>query len=377
MRQNTYGIVGLAVLLVVAIGCGGSDAANNLFTGEGGSAGSAGTATGGSAGTDAGLDSNGGTAGQAGEASVGGSSGQGGTSTGGTGGVAGSSGTGGTAGVAGSSGTGGTGGTVDAGPDYTKPPRYNDINLWLSGDNGTVIGSPTKVAGWTDQSVAHNDVVAVDLADQPVRVANGLNGLPVVRFDGQANCMRFPGQYDNGLFGGSFHYGLSAFFVVKVTSLSGWGRFLDLGTDDYGGCGHLIAFGRTGGTADFLFGVVNENSNCNSPQTSLASSGSIVLSQAALIEVIQHPLNPPNGLTAETTILKNGMLVANGQNVPVPVMLQRRVNGLGCSLAGNNGDHGHFFQGDMAEVLMYVANLSEEERIWAETYLMNKWGITP
>lgn len=69
---------------------------------------------------------------------------------------------------------------ADAGP--TMPPT-GDLTLWLRSDLG-VTTSDAGVALWKDQSPGANDFAQADGKSQPTRVASGLNGLPLIQFDG-------------------------------------------------------------------------------------------------------------------------------------------------------------------------------------------------
>lgn len=65
--------------------------------------------------------------------------------------------------------------------------------LWLRADEGISLDDNGGVAYWTDQSGQGHDAFQNELNDRPLWVANGLNGLPVVRFDG-AQALDLLGQ---------------------------------------------------------------------------------------------------------------------------------------------------------------------------------------
>jgi hypothetical protein len=64
------------------------------------------------------------------------------------------------------------------------------LRLWLRADQG-VIGEPTSVNGWEDQSGHNNNAVPIGPAPLTV-VANSINGLPAAHFDGLGGCFRLP-----------------------------------------------------------------------------------------------------------------------------------------------------------------------------------------
>jgi hypothetical protein len=71
--------------------------------------------------------------------------------------------------------------TLGSGPDVP----VGSLALWLKADSGlTEIGTNTPVSFWADQSAKGNHATQPTTVYQPTWVANGLNGLPVVHFNG-------------------------------------------------------------------------------------------------------------------------------------------------------------------------------------------------
>ena len=83
------------------------------------------------------------------------------------------------------------------------------LALWLRGDAGTVLNG-AAVTQWADQSGNNRHATQGTSGNQPTRVNAGLNGLPVVRFDGANDFQTFPLPV-NGL------TGMSIFLVAANT----------------------------------------------------------------------------------------------------------------------------------------------------------------
>ncbi|MEI6122896.1 MAG: PKD domain-containing protein [Bacteroidota bacterium] len=64
-----------------------------------------------------------------------------------------------------------------------SPIALGGLSLWLKADEGITLNSG-HVSVWADQSGNGNTATQSTLANQPLYVANGLNGKPLLRFDG-------------------------------------------------------------------------------------------------------------------------------------------------------------------------------------------------
>lgn len=65
-----------------------------------------------------------------------------------------------------------------------SPPDFPDLVFWISADGPINVDVTNRVTQWTDRSGLNNNVSQANPAKQPLFVANGFNGRPVVRFDG-------------------------------------------------------------------------------------------------------------------------------------------------------------------------------------------------
>ncbi len=65
-----------------------------------------------------------------------------------------------------------------------SPPDFADLVFWISADGPVNVDVANRVTQWTDRSGLNNHITQANPAKQPLLVASGFNGRPVVRFDG-------------------------------------------------------------------------------------------------------------------------------------------------------------------------------------------------
>jgi hypothetical protein len=71
----------------------------------------------------------------------------------------------------------------------TSPATVSGLITWVRGDSGLTPDAAGRVAVWRDQSGAGNDLTQGTVASRPVVVPAGMNGYPVLHFDGSNDCM--------------------------------------------------------------------------------------------------------------------------------------------------------------------------------------------
>lgn len=98
----------------------------------------------------------------------------------------------------------------------TEPPRQN-LQLWLKADAGVTADANGAVTAWADQSGQGNHAAQPVPARAPKLVENVLNGKPILRFEGGTRYLDVPNS-DSVAFVGD----LSTFFVVKFADRSGY-----------------------------------------------------------------------------------------------------------------------------------------------------------
>jgi hypothetical protein len=282
----------------------------------------------------------------------GGSGGTGASTTGGNGGNAGGSnggtGAGGSGGVTGG-GTGGqsgggTGGTpTDGGGGSGGGPQIptNGLVLWLRADQGAPAAGP--VATWSDQSGNGNDATQPSAALRPNVVTNSMNGLPTVQFDGANDWMILPAGF------GDWTQGMSLYIVSAPAP-----AVLDE-------CYNWLQLSNGDEVDDMGFWHANGGAGYEVADNYVGTSENLLVSDAPnLIAFVESGLNVSGYVNASAPVVND--------TLAPPVNVPRSDNFLG------SGHYCGYFQGLMAEVLLYNRALSSAETVNVITHLTNKWG---
>ena len=230
--------------------------------------------------------------------------------------------------------------------NHLKQP--GQVVLHLDAAQGAATDGNGRVAKWLDQSDQQHHASQSDPQQAPLYVPSSINGLPALHFDGHRRFMNIAGNVlpsDES----------TAFIVARDTHpngnqadhrevLSNWS-------------------GREGnyGTSWFL-GL---------------TSGSLIRFSDALIttEALHEPESPflltasngPNGVTLEQ---QNRSLVANASRLP-----PRRLDT--AWVIGQQGNiDGEYWHGDIAEIIVFSRQLSEENRRTMRQLLIRKYSLT-
>lgn len=209
------------------------------------------------------------------------------------------------------------------------PSEVSGLSLWFKADAITGLVNDDPVSTWSDSSDNGNDATQT-LTARPLYKTNILNGLPVVRFDGSNDIMNIANSPTVG-----------SVFVV-----SNW-RGAALFPADFRGM-----FGRAAGGRSVLFGR-NAESNIGSTLTNgttlVRVNGGSTSSIRSYLQYLTHKI-----CYVETTVPisgESGWYIASGD-------------------AANK-----FWNGDIAEVIVYSVQLSTENRQLVEKYLSKKYAI--
>lgn len=253
-----------------------------------------------------------------------------------------------------------------------NPRAIPNLQLWLDATRIAQADS-TAVATWSDQSGNGYDATQGSSAARPTFIASGLNGLPVVRFDGTDDRLSIPSSTATFKF---LHSDVSTVFMVM----------------------------KAGIVADpnaiyIVFSNGNSNSNVNSyeiwwddraPASRNNSIRHIVArSTPTTATVVSNDAN--NYFTANTYGILS--IVSDPANATAANRSSLSLNG-GVSVKNNfttnalaTGDaHGNLtigdipsggvrFNGDIAEIIVYNRALNTSELAQVHKYLSMKWGI--
>ena len=239
---------------------------------------------------------------------------------------------------------------VFASTDNAFSPLDLSPGLWVdASDLTTITGSQSTISQWNDKSGNNRHLTQSTAASQPIYKWNALNELSVVRFDGTDDY--FDGS---GLGTPWIHHPVRG------------------GQSSHGGCqrGTLASDGTYTSSKLHLY---TSTSGLNS-KMALHSGGTINGSNTKTLNSWSIDTFHRGDVTnwgSTGSIFHNGTLDASG-TMGANTLLSLNAFNIG------NWDDGstktRHLDGDLAELIIYPANLSDHERQQVEVYLARKWG---
>jgi len=228
--------------------------------------------------------------------------------------------------------------SAPAAPRQAAAPRLPDslsqLRLWLRADAGVTLDEQGRVSGWKDRSGKGHDAQQLLASARPELVSEGVNGQPALRFDGQKRFLALNGQPLTS----------QAFTILAVvTDRAGAGSHREIFSNwrRENNIGSAVFLGTTGASAvrftDFF-----------------APAG--VLSQPDQPLVLSALTGPG------TAAVFQNRDVLSERPAPLPV---RKLDT--PYVIGQQGNiDGEYWQGEIAEVLVYDRTLSraELEGLW-------------
>lgn len=223
-----------------------------------------------------------------------------------------------------------------------------NLYTWYRADKGITLG--TGVNGWADQSLSLKDVTQATAGAQPVynSTTNLINFNPTLTFDGTNDVL------SNTTISHSGTNGEDMFAVVLPNSLPA-------AVHDIIGLGTVA---NTGNSTEFRL----SSDRLNYISANSTTIGSIANPSTSLGVQLANA-NKSN--TGAASIFLNGNSVSTGTIAEMPVS-----NQLNLGARRLSGVNGLFFNGRMAEVVLYNRQLNAAERQQVTSYLAIKYGIT-
>ncbi|MEY2564930.1 MAG: large repetitive protein [Verrucomicrobiota bacterium] len=211
------------------------------------------------------------------------------------------------------------------------------LQLWLRADTGVSLNGPTSVSQWLDQS-ANLFALQGSGSQQPQLIANAVNGKPVLRFDGGANILQTAGAAD--IFKSS-----ASWTVILVTQPGAtqqtYANILDHQHDSLS-----FVMEQNGGNAN-QYWIGDDLVALDSTRTQMLASVRTASTQRDYM---------------------NGMKFADLSVNPFSPQVRRF--GVGGWLNG-----GRFYNGDIAEVIIYNRALTDSERAGIENLLNSRYAL--
>ena len=234
------------------------------------------------------------------------------------------------------------------------------LELWLRSDEG--VTGTTTVTDWADQSETKYTISGIG-GTEPALTTSAMNYNPSITYDGSNDYL----DVSDGLT--DFTAGLSAFVVTNPTATRTWARFFDFGQ---GAGNDNILLARRGGSSrlglDTYDGGSVDNVRTDDNTTDGIANNQVQLFASTIA-------GGTAGTTQTANLFKNGRTVTSvisGTQTYVPQNVTRNNN----YIARSNWSADQYFQGDIAEVILYTDDLSAADRNKVESYLAVKYGIT-
>ncbi len=225
--------------------------------------------------------------------------------------------------------------------------------MWLKADAITNVGDGETVAKWDDASPNRLFSDQTESAKRPVWISNGINGKPAVRFDGENDALMV--DYCRGLL---YSYYNSTLLAVVRT--------------DKGGS--IISHGHT----NMAVSTHNQGSLSYASSYQNFLSGEYLWPGVRTTKLGAVPLGDPTVLcmrrtnpeTNGTALFINGTRDDDGAALGYHPM--NSANGfVGAGYVGKR----NFWQGDIAEIILYGRDLSDKELKSVESYLERKYRV--
>ncbi|MFZ4575762.1 MAG: GC-type dockerin domain-anchored protein [Phycisphaerales bacterium] len=232
----------------------------------------------------------------------------------------------------------------------------HDLVLWLRADVG-VTAQGGAIGGWADSSPAGHGASQVNGFQQPTLVAEAINGMPAARFDGD-DFLDLTGQVLT-----SDRYTI----VSVVNDLRSDGGFKEVFSNwAFNNTLTSVFFGTT------AFDPVGVDSTRARLTDDVGGANQGQGGVGAIVNRSNHFIF--TGVSGEFSarVLQNRVLVAQ-RETPIPAR-----NFTTPYVIGRQGQlGGEYWRGDIAEVLVFNAELDECELSLVYDYLNSKYGLAP
>ncbi len=223
-------------------------------------------------------------------------------------------------------------------------PVTNGLAFWLdASDADSITDSAGAVSQWNDKSGGGNHAIQATGANQPITNSTTLNSLNVVDFDGS-----------NDFLDSNFQFSITQDYTVFAIGVN-------TGTANFRG---MFTQWDPGVNVIYI-GTTNANLYYAGFHTGSLSSG--VSTQSSTVAVINR-LEYHNGDSPNNYYYINNSLVGSGDGNPDDP-------GSATVKIGRFNSGSYFWQGPIAEILVYSRILNASEITQVETYLGDRWGI--
>lgn len=225
-----------------------------------------------------------------------------------------------------------------------SPSDISGLKLWLRSDLGITLNGST-VSAWADQSGNSNHVSQATAANQPTYVTNQLNGQPILDFDGTNDVL-------TGTFG------------AALTGVKNWTLIAVMKADVVTGVRIPVSLG--GNAAGYEFTI---NAASSAKREITCKGAAVVTDGNATTSYEVWTGTRDNGGTPNLVLRING----TSQTLSAPTT---GVSTLAASAAIGANYTAGFFDGKIAEILVYNQDISGASLNQVHSYLGTRYGIT-
>lgn len=237
-----------------------------------------------------------------------------------------------------------------AGTAWTPANLGSALSLWLdASDSSTITLNGSTVSQWNDKSGNARNASQATAAAQPTYTLNGLNGKPVLTFDGINDNMAV-----------NYNYGGNAATLYAVAARFSGGNTEQFIFSSYGGTGNLIAPMWIKGAA------TDQWSSYGGAALSFAPGGVIV------------PTNGQGfilGIDSSITDVVLNMYTNGALTAQYPGTVRFSGGGARNFIGAEVDGASRFLNGYVTEIVQIESRLSTTDRQRLEGYLAWKWGL--
>jgi hypothetical protein len=262
------------------------------------------------------------------------------------------------------------------------------LQLWLDASDastlydatsgGSLVAADGGVARWEDKSGNSRHMTQATSGSRPARKTAIQGGLDVLRFDGSNDFMSVASSTATFKF---LHDGDSTlFFVLKAgtTANSGHARYAILSSSSGGSVDTGIEINHRDSNPstenDFFEVFLAKGSNGEWPIYS-ANNNFFANNTFGVLSLVLDPANATPG--SRIAIRRNGGSLSTTNSASGANQTPSSSNASNNLHLGVRGsDQSGNLNGDICEIILYDAALSDTSRAAVETYLLAKWGIT-
>jgi hypothetical protein len=242
-----------------------------------------------------------------------------------------------------------------SGPSF-QPTLISGLELWLdasdlstlyqSSGGSLAIADGDPVGEWRDKSGTLRNAVQASGTNKPALKLSILNSLPVVRFDGV-----------NDFLSNSLQWANLAFTIITVTKRAGGSNYPAFIAEYSGTANGYLAFG------------LDPSSYLSIHKTGLATSASNLVQTAGTFFIQSAQSSGISSGNVSVDVKSNG--VSASSTLTLTGLSTNSLTSYGASKNGTTD----FFNGDIAEIIVYSSVLSAGNLASVFNYLRGKWGV--